>query len=219
MSFIKETNLSFNSLSNRSGTGQIVIHHAATNGDVSSATMHGWHQNQGWSGLGYHFIIRGDGTVERGRPEMTVGAHASGFNSNAIGICLAGNFETSQPAPQQIESLSRLLADLCNRYNLTPNAQTIVGHRDLMATACPGRNLYAIMDTLRADVKKAMEGKSTPPSASGKSANEITVDNVFGDGIITDRAYWLGVLSGTITANPEFIKIVLDRYHARLKSS
>ena len=47
----------------------------------------------GWAGIGYHFVIRKDGTIERGRPLSVVGAHAQGDNLHTIGICMAGNFE------------------------------------------------------------------------------------------------------------------------------
>ncbi|MBP9551198.1 MAG: N-acetylmuramoyl-L-alanine amidase, partial [Veillonella sp.] len=47
----------------------------------------------GWAGIGYHFVIRKDGTIERGRPLSVVGAHAQGNNLHTIGICMARNFE------------------------------------------------------------------------------------------------------------------------------
>lgn len=47
----------------------------------------------GWAGIGYHFVIRKDGTIERGRPLSVVGAHAQGDNLHTIGICMARNFE------------------------------------------------------------------------------------------------------------------------------
>ena len=63
----KETNLRFtNNLKLRDKTRRIVLHHTATDYDVSAATVHTWHINQGWSGIGYHYLIRMDGTIERG---------------------------------------------------------------------------------------------------------------------------------------------------------
>ena len=50
-----------------------------------------------------------------------------------------------------------------------------------------------------------------------KSAEEITVDNAIADGVITERAHWLGVLTGTIKPIPEYIKTVFDRYHVKVK--
>jgi hypothetical protein len=54
------------------------------------------------------------------------------------------------------------------------------------------------------------------PAPPAKTPEEITVDNAIADGLITDRLHWMGVLTGTIKPNPEFIKIVLDRAHQRI---
>ena len=65
---IQETDFEFSSLQNRETTDAIVIHHVGnTNRDVSAAEIDRWHKNNGWAGIGYHFVIRKDGTIERGR--------------------------------------------------------------------------------------------------------------------------------------------------------
>lgn len=58
-----------------------------------------------------------------------------------MGVHVCGNFEIGEPTIYQIESLAYLLGWLCEQYDLDP-ATDIVGHRDLMATACPGESLY-----------------------------------------------------------------------------
>jgi N-acetyl-anhydromuramyl-L-alanine amidase AmpD len=135
---IRETNLDFTSrLRRRDRTDQIIIHHTAS-GDVSAEEMHGWHlQNDGWGGLGYHYIVRTNGTVERGRPEKMRGIHARGANANSIGIALCGNFTHSRPFTAQIDSLAELIQDIRTRYPNIP----VVRHQDRVATACPG-NLF-----------------------------------------------------------------------------
>ena len=42
-----------------------------------------------------------------------------------------------------------LLANICTDYGLPIDTAHVVGHRDLMATACPGYNLYKILQTIR----------------------------------------------------------------------
>ena len=143
---VRQTHLSFGALENRFVTDCIVVHHIgmATNDDVSAETVHQWHLNNGWSGIGYHFLIRKDGTIEQGRPLGTVGAHVYGENRHTVGINLAGNFEMGTPTEAQESSAARLIAALCTVYQLDPLWQgTVKGHRDLNATACPGRYLYA----------------------------------------------------------------------------
>ena len=91
---IIETNLQFKgNMSVRKRTSRIILHHAAAS-VCDAKTIHAWHLGRGFSGIGYHFLIRKNGTIERGRAENLVGAHAAGNNSNSIGICFEGNFET-----------------------------------------------------------------------------------------------------------------------------
>ena len=149
---LKETylDIDYNRLSNRSETDQVVIHHPGnpTDDDLSVVEINASHQARGWSCIGYHYVIRKDGTVEVGRPHWTVGAHAYGHNSHTIGVHVCGNFEIGEPTSEQIESLAMLLANLCTDYGLTIDRDHIVGHRELMSTACPGRNLFSQLDTI-----------------------------------------------------------------------
>ena len=86
--------------------------------------------------------------MEIGRPHWTIGAHAYGHNSHTIGIHVCGNFEIGYPTAAQIESTAMLLANVCTDYGLPIDRDHIVGHRELMGTACPGRNLFAQMDEI-----------------------------------------------------------------------
>jgi hypothetical protein len=144
---IIETNLNFTSLSERSYTDMIVIHHTGCNDiDASAQEIHNWHLNNGWAGIGYHYVIRKNGNIERGRPEWAIGSHAYGENSHTIGIHLSGDFEQANPTSQQIEECAMLIADICERYSIPINRNTIVGHGELMATSCPGANLQSLLN-------------------------------------------------------------------------
>ena len=145
---IVETNLDFGSLSQRGTTDMIVIHHTGdTDMDASAATIHGWHKAQNWAGIGYHFVVRKDGTIERGRPEWAIGSHAYGENSHTIGIHVCGGFVGGiKPTEAQIEKAAMLIGALCEKYGLPCDRQHIVGHCDLMSTSCPGANLYALLE-------------------------------------------------------------------------
>lgn len=135
---IIETNLSFGSLRTRQLTKRAIIHHSASQ-DVPASTIHTWHKNQGWAGIGYHFVIRNSGAIERGRPEHTIGSHSGpSGNIDSIGIVLTGNFEINEPAKAQLNSLVWLLKNyLFPKYGQLK----VIGHKDVMATACPG-NLF-----------------------------------------------------------------------------
>ena len=141
----------------RSWTDTIVIHHVGTpSGEVSSQTIHNAHIGNGWLGIGYHYVIHKDGTIERGRPLMSEGAHAYGHNSHTVGINLTGNFEWETPTDEQIESLIELLTSLCRIFHLPSDGTSIIGHGDLNATACPGWNLYRRLPEIRSEVSQRL---------------------------------------------------------------
>lgn len=150
---IKETYLKFvQPLTNRAQTDMIIIHHIGnTNADVSAAQVHQWHLANGWAGIGYHYIIRKDGTIERGRPQNTIGAHCYGYNKTSVGINIVGDFEQALPTAAQLRSGEYLTAYLCQLYRLAPAADTVLGHRDLNSTLCPGENLYARLSEFRSN--------------------------------------------------------------------
>ncbi|MBP2654266.1 MAG: N-acetylmuramoyl-L-alanine amidase [Firmicutes bacterium] len=111
------------------------------------------HIKAGFNGIGYHRIIKGDGTIVQGRPDDVVGAHAQGVNYCSVGVSLEGNFEEDDtPTAAQIDSLQWCLDDYKTMY---PNAQ-IIAHRDVariverpeFATACPGDTLYNIIPNI-----------------------------------------------------------------------
>ena len=80
--------------------------------------------SNGWASIGYHFVIRKDGTIERVRPVWSVSLHAQGHNSNSIGIHLCGDFNAAKPTNKQIESAGgMLISNLCVGYNIH-----IIGH-------------------------------------------------------------------------------------------
>ena len=117
----------------RNKTEMIVLHHAAAK-SCTAQQVHQWHLNNNWSGIGYHYFISKDGQIFRGRPENTVGAHATGYNSKSIGVCFEGDYTTQTMPQAQLEAGKELVAYLKDKYKITK----VVGHRDLMATSCPG---------------------------------------------------------------------------------
>ena len=114
---IRETNLAFTRpLVPRKRTTRIVLHHTA-GADVSAHTVHDWHlPRKGFYGIGYHYLVRADGGIERGRPEHVRGVHASRANADSIAIALTGNFETRPPTAAQLVALTRLIRDIRDRH-------------------------------------------------------------------------------------------------------
>jgi len=118
----------------RSRTDLLVVHVTATpsSRDIGAKEVDAMHRAKGWKGIGYHFVIRRDGTVETGRAINQIGAHVEGWNSVSVGVSLVGGVdERGSPqdnrTPHQTASLISLLKDLQARY---PHA-LVCGHRDL----------------------------------------------------------------------------------------
>jgi N-acetylmuramoyl-L-alanine amidase len=106
------------------------------------ADIRKWHKAKGWIDVGYHFVIKRDGTVQKGRPVGDIGAHTEGFNSTAVGVCMVGgvnekNFTVAENnfTPEQWASLKTVVSGLVASY---PNAR-VWGHRDFpkVDKACP----------------------------------------------------------------------------------
>ena len=132
-----------NRLNKRRNTRRIIVHHQAGN-PVPASTMHQWHLDRGWAGIGYHYVIQPDGTIETGRPHDTVGSHARGANSDSIGVCFAGNIDQQSPTRQAVQAFIDLSQqEIFPRYGQLE----IDGHRDHGNTSCPGR--YMPMEELR----------------------------------------------------------------------
>lgn len=122
----------------------IILHCADTKPsmDIGVKEIRKWHvEERGWRDIGYHWVIRRDGTIERGRPESDTGAHCSGYNSRSIGICLVGGMQQNSSRsednflPCQFESLKKLIADIRARYPY--RRLSIHGHDEFADKECP----------------------------------------------------------------------------------
>ena len=118
MKIIEKTYRWNGTLARRGVTRRIILHHAAAV-TCSADQIHAWHLANGWSGIGYHFFVRKDGTVYRGRPEDTVGAHAGGSNSDSIGVCFEGSFDKEEMPAVQRRAGTELVAYLKKKYGVT----------------------------------------------------------------------------------------------------
>ena len=119
---------------------EIIIHCSATKegNKISAATIDKWHKDRGWRCIGYHYVVRIDGSIEYGRPVQDIGAHVKGRNKHSIGVCYIGGLDANMEPKDtrtrdQKESLLYLLKTL---KRLHPEA-TIHGHREFANKACP----------------------------------------------------------------------------------
>jgi len=131
------------SLLRRKSTKEIILHCSATpeGKDYSVETIDKWHKGKGWSCIGYHYVIYRDGSIHRGRPEQTVGAHCQGHNSQSIGVCYIGGLDElgknakDTRTDKQKEALLELVRDLLGRYKLS--VSRIHCHNEYARKSCP----------------------------------------------------------------------------------
>lgn len=145
---IIESNLAFrNALDRRNRTDIIVLHHAEAT-ECTIYDIHEWHLGNSWSGCGYHYFVRKNGSIYRGRPEDKVGAQCKGHNSHTIGICLEGNYMKEIVPQKQLKAT----IELCNMLNKKYGKLEIRGHGELVATDCPGTNFP--LEEIKSKVRK-----------------------------------------------------------------
>ncbi len=179
---IKEKDLQFKRQPRkRKSTNAVIIHHSYSD-DVSVKEIHRWHLDRDWIGVGYHFVVRANGDIERGRPQGSVGAHAGATaNSDSVGVCLLGDFEEHEPTDEQMNSLVKLLDYLGEEYG----ELELKGHNDVGSTSCPGR--YFPWEGLR---KRLKEGKEV----AGKHFQDVPDDAWYADAI--NELHEEGLLKG-----------------------
>ena len=173
---ICDANLQFSRIPvNRIVTTLIVLHHAAANGNVES--IHRYHRDTlGWAGIAYHFYIRKDGNIWRGRDLDWVGGHSGQpYDNYSVGICCEGNFDEETMSETQRNSVIECVKYCLNKY---PKA-SIVRHSDIKPTNCPGKN-YPFDIIVKESIKVAK------PSEWAKEACEWAFNNGLIRGSVED---------------------------------
>lgn len=124
----------------------IIIHCSATKEgvDFKASDIEKWHKQRGFKNIGYHYVIRLDGTIECGRHLESVGAHCKGHNKNSIGICYIGGMDhNNKPKDTRTDLQKDVLYSLLRSLKfIYPNAK-IYGHNELSNKACPCFNVSA----------------------------------------------------------------------------
>ena len=119
----------------------IIVHCSAVrpNQTSSAKRIDEWHKDKGWKGIGYHYVVRRDGSIEKGRPDEQVGAHCVNHNRHSIGVCYEGGLDSNgEDADTRTEAQKRALVSLITKLHAQYPRAVIVGHHDLNPTKpCP----------------------------------------------------------------------------------
>ena len=165
-----------------------VVHHTATSNTYTREqaagqvrNMYHWHTvgGNGWSDLGYNFVVDRFGTIYEGRyggvEAGVIGAHAGGWNTGTFGVAVMGHHNNAEVSSAAFASVTNLIAWKFDVHGIDPDPaaraslnghqiRTIEGHRNVRATYiaesnassfqtdCPGRLFYPRMGELRNDV-------------------------------------------------------------------
>ena len=128
----------------------VALHHTAGPRNQPAKVIHDYHISLGWSGIGYHFLVRypgpdGIAVIEKVRPVRTIPACVKGFNSSTVCVAMVGNYDNEEPQDFYLEIVCKFLANLMKNLNTS----RLLGHREfpLQETSCPGKKVD--MDLVR----------------------------------------------------------------------
>ncbi len=142
---------------------KIIIHCSATpeGRDISTETIRSWHvKGNGWSDIGYHFVIELDGAVKNGRALHKMGAHTRGENAHSIGVCYVGGIDKNKNAKDtrtdaQKDSLNKLIS----AFMLDHSEASVHAQNEISAKACPSFDVQKEFGVNKI-VKKKSKAKS-----------------------------------------------------------
>ena len=187
------------------GIHAVTVHHTATANDYSAADVprllrgfYAYHvKSNGWSDLGYNFLVDKYGRIWEGRAGGTrravIGSHAGGFNTGTVGISMIGTFENVAPSAAARESVARLAAWRLSAAGKDPASTVrvysagstrfaqgslvtlprIFGHRDVSLTSCPGTRGMSALPGIRS--RAAALGAGMPPATDPPVPDEAVV--------------------------------------------
>lgn len=87
----------------------IIVHCSATKAglDFTATDIDRWHRERGFNGIGYHYVIRLDGKLEKGRDVTLAGAHCKGWNERSVGICYIGGLDENRASGRYPDECSK----------------------------------------------------------------------------------------------------------------
>ncbi len=170
----------------------LVIHTAAfapndIPGDCSVEQIRQWHLERGWSDIGYHFVIRMNGDIEKGRPLSKPGAHAKGLNRKGIGVCCSGHGDLADFTDEQKNAIVELY------HRLDDYEIKVIGHREInqyvnkkhhTAKTCPGAKVN--MDEIRSLISNSFTRNNSFPDEPLKRLQAF----------LQAEAFYLGIIDG-----------------------
>jgi hypothetical protein len=165
-----------------SSVTHLIVHHSAgsnTSSDWNAVVLSIWNYHvgtNGWSDIGYNFLVAPNGVLYEGRGggNNVTGAHFCGFNTGTMGTCMMGTYNTEDITLNARNKLREILAWKCCNSNINPvgsafhtasglTLNNISGHQNGCATDCPGTFFFGTLPTLRTEVQTTIAACNTTP--------------------------------------------------------
>ena len=159
---IIDVGLKFGSMNMNNHPAMLIVHHLEAEGNNWTVqAIDNMHKAEnGWAGIGYHYYIRLDGTIYKGRPDNAIGAHCQGSNTNTLGIAFEGDYDKRSTMPDvQFKAWCDLEFYLTCKYGFMP----VFGHREKGSSECPGK-LFPL--------EKVRSANYTPSRVKGWNEND-----------------------------------------------
>ncbi len=155
----------------------IVVHHTGVPPEITAQQIADFRVNQNhWAGIGIHFLILADGTIQQTNRLTTVSKHAGDQNPISAGVAFAGNFNDTAPTSAQISQSGHLIAWLLSKLSLPATA--VVGHKAIAGTPCPGSQWDSgqkWQKTLKQSIENWLGGVGQPVDMPAPTASPKTV--------------------------------------------
>jgi hypothetical protein len=138
-------------------------------------SIQAFHQDaRGWNDIAYNFAVDKFGGIWEARgggiASTVIGGHALGANTSTTGIVALGDFSTASPPQEMVDSLGDLIGWKLYVHGVNPSGSrdyriratdryvegthvvlaSVIGHRDVGLTGCPGDFLYPRLTDIRA---------------------------------------------------------------------
>ena len=219
----------------------LIIHHTVNpntyaTGDVAGMLrgIQSFHQNtNGWCDIAYNFIVDRFGRIWEARmggiDKGVIGGHASGHNTGSVGIALLGDHRSSAPSSVALAATADLVGWKSAVHYIDPRgtttvdggpSPTVIGHRNVVSTTCPGDLAYSKLAQIRSDAATARSNYAPYFTEYARRYIDAGYRTFLGRGVDPDgEAYWVGVVSsgqpltvftGTLARSDEWINLTLD---------
>lgn len=179
---------------------RVIVHHTVTANDerdpaARMRAIHAFHvKGNGWSDIGYNFVVDQAGRIYEGRAggagstgedgagRGVIGAHADGHNTGSVGVAILGTFtdDRATPSDAALDAVAAVAAWKLGSRGIDPLASgTLIGHRDVVATGCPGGGCQRRLPELRERTRDRIAAAgSTDDGGSGGGLVEEVLDTV-----------------------------------------